>query len=218
MSPTAPAPDPRVIDCPGQAPEWNAYDTRVRKIVLGQLGDDAKKKLLAIPALPADFATRFPNLTHLYLWNCTGFTTLPPLPAKLECLDVRGCGEASLSSAGAAPRVVGTATCDEWSAGSGVTLAWWSVGGFFILNSAFGFWCGPRLLWVMLPLRLKVSEFAGLVRLCDETVRRKIRSREIRATGRPHLIPRAELEKFGVSLADAAECYARPVTVQAAAS
>lgn len=60
---------------------------------------------------------------------------------------------------------------------------------------------------VMLPLRLKVSEFAGLVRLCEETVRRKIRSREIRATGRPHMIPRAELEKFGVSLADAAEHY-----------
>lgn len=71
---------------------------------------------------------------------------------------------------------------------------------------------------VMLPLRLKVSEFAELVRLCHETVRRKIRSREIRATGRPHMIPRGELEKFGVSLVDAAELYARSFIAPAGVS
>lgn len=59
----------------------------------------------------------------------------------------------------------------------------------------------------MLPLRLTVPEFASLVRLCDESIRRRIRSREIEAYGRPHLIPRRELEKFGVSIADAAEVY-----------
>lgn len=91
--------DDRVIDCPifneGEPFRWDAFPpgNAVRKIVLGQLGDDAKKTPLVIPALPPDFATRFEKLTHLYLWNCTGFTTLPPLPKDLQCLDVRGCGD-----------------------------------------------------------------------------------------------------------------------------
>lgn len=59
-----------------------------------------------------------------------------------------------------------------------------------------------------LPLRLTVGEFARLVRCCDETIRRMIHAREIEAKGQPFLIPRRELEKFGVSLADAAQHYA----------
>jgi hypothetical protein len=55
----------------------------------------------------------------------------------------------------------------------------------------------------MLPLRLKVSEFAALVRLHPETVREKIRARLIEAQGRPHMIPRRELEKFGITIAEA---------------
>lgn len=60
-----------------------------------------------------------------------------------------------------------------------------------------------------LPLRLTVPEFAKIVRLCDETIRRQIRSRQIEASGQPFLIPRRELEKFGVSLADAEELFSR---------
>jgi hypothetical protein len=59
----------------------------------------------------------------------------------------------------------------------------------------------------MMPLRLTVQEFAKLIRVCDETVRREIKARNIDAQGRPHLIPRRELEKFGVSVADAAEAW-----------
>jgi hypothetical protein len=55
-----------------------------------------------------------------------------------------------------------------------------------------------------LPLRLTVPEFARLVRLCEETIRRMIRARQIEADGPPFLIPRRELEKFGVSPLDAA--------------
>jgi hypothetical protein len=59
-----------------------------------------------------------------------------------------------------------------------------------------------------LPLRLTVREFATLIRLGEEAVRIKIRAGTIEAQGRPHLIPRRELGKFGVDLADADEMYA----------
>jgi hypothetical protein len=59
-----------------------------------------------------------------------------------------------------------------------------------------------------MPLRLTVKEFGALVRLGDETIRRKIARREIKAQGCPHLISRRELEKFGISMTDAAEYYA----------
>lgn len=55
-----------------------------------------------------------------------------------------------------------------------------------------------------LPPLLTVQEFAQLVRLNPEVVRRKIRSRKIHATGRPYGIPSAELKKFGVDLMSAA--------------
>lgn len=58
-----------------------------------------------------------------------------------------------------------------------------------------------------LPLRLTVQEFGSLVRLCDESVRRLIRSRQIEAYGQPFLIPRRELEKLGVNQAEAAEVF-----------
>ena len=72
---------------------------------------------------------------------------------------------------------------------------------------------GARAFSPTLPLRLTVSEFASLVRLCAETVRRMIRSRQLVAHGRPFLIPRGELHKFGVPLVDAAEEYSRLVSV-----
>lgn len=58
---------------------------------------------------------------------------------------------------------------------------------------------------MILPLRLTVEEFALLVRLHPEVVRRKIRGNVIRAQGRPHMIPRAELTAFQVNFQEAAE-------------
>src|SRR5688500_3768097 len=85
----------QVINSPDQVPNWNAWDKRVSKIVLGPSprasGEDGKPLKLA--SLPDDLAERFPKLTHLYLWRIEGLRTLPALPADLECLDVRGCGD-----------------------------------------------------------------------------------------------------------------------------
>ncbi len=50
-----------------------------------------------------------------------------------------------------------------------------------------------------LPLVLTTSEFAFLVRMHPETVREKIRNREIVSRGRPARISNLELLKFGVS-------------------
>ena len=77
-----------------ERPVWPTASAAVRKIVLGQppMGD-AKGELLALPVgepLP-DLAASFPNLTHLYLWQVAGLRELPPLPAGLVGLDVRGC-------------------------------------------------------------------------------------------------------------------------------
>lgn len=89
--------DDRVLDCPDQAPNWASLDRRrcatVEKIVIGQLSGDAKNEPLSIGTLPTDLVALFPKLTHLYLWNCAGFTALPALPAGLKCLEVRGCAE-----------------------------------------------------------------------------------------------------------------------------
>ncbi|WP_339750116.1 COR domain-containing protein, partial [uncultured Rubinisphaera sp.] len=35
--------------------------------------------------------TRFPNLTHLHLWQIENLTSLPELPSGLKCLDIQGC-------------------------------------------------------------------------------------------------------------------------------
>lgn len=61
----------------------------------------------------------------------------------------------------------------------------------------------------MLPLRLTVREFAILTRQCEETVHRKVRSRQIKGQGRPTLIPRSELLKFDVPLEDAELAFAQ---------
>lgn len=82
--------DPRVIHAPDGAPDWNAFDERVQKIVLGSLDDESDGRRGDVESLPADLATRFPNLTHLYLWGLTSLRVLPKLPCGLQCLDVRG--------------------------------------------------------------------------------------------------------------------------------
>ena len=61
---------------------------------------------------------------------------------------------------------------------------------------------------VLLPLVLTTEEYAYLVRQATETVRRRIRSGEIEAHGRPARIPSRELRKLGIDLDDAARVYA----------
>lgn len=86
--------DPRIIDSPGQVPAWDHWGPEVRKIVIGQTpGGGGDKVRLPLAGLPADLATRFPQLTHLYLWHPEGLQALPPLPAALACMDLRGCTE-----------------------------------------------------------------------------------------------------------------------------
>lgn len=80
--------DPRIINSPDQIPNWDAYDAKVVKIVVGELDED---KRLTLQSLPTDFATRFPNLTHLHLWGLQGLDTMPELPPRLKCLDLRKC-------------------------------------------------------------------------------------------------------------------------------
>jgi len=55
-----------------------------------------------------------------------------------------------------------------------------------------------------LPLVLNTAEFGFLVRLDEETVRRKCRAREINARRGPWRIPVKELLKWGINLDDAA--------------
>jgi hypothetical protein len=57
---------------------------------------------------------------------------------------------------------------------------------------------------VFLPAVLTTKEFAYLIRMHPETVREKIRRREIAARGRPARIANRELLKFGVTMAEAA--------------
>lgn len=51
----------------------------------------------------------------------------------------------------------------------------------------------------VLPLRLYVDEFARICRVCEESIRRDIRSGTLKARGKPYLIPTGELLKFGIS-------------------
>jgi GTPase SAR1 family protein len=91
--------DPRVINCSDQPPDWAAWDApergrQVVKILLGLPPGIKQDKNIGIAGqLPTDLATRFENLTHLYLWRLTDLKVLPALPPKLKCLDVRGCAE-----------------------------------------------------------------------------------------------------------------------------
>ena len=69
---------------------WEANEN-VTKIVIGTLEkNDGKAKFIST-SVPDDLASLYPNLTHLYLWQIESLTKLPKLPAKFECLDVRGC-------------------------------------------------------------------------------------------------------------------------------
>lgn len=72
----------------GSAVNW-APNTAVTKIVIGKT--DASEPIEINP--PADLATRFPRLTHLYLWHINNLQQLPVLPGNLVCLDVRNCPE-----------------------------------------------------------------------------------------------------------------------------
>ena len=69
---------------------WEANE-HVTKIVIGTLEKDGDKPKLISTRIPDDLASLYPNLTHLHLWQIENLTHLPPLPPKLECLDVRGC-------------------------------------------------------------------------------------------------------------------------------
>lgn len=72
--------------------DWRA-DPTVRRIVVGQppsRSSEAKRVSLPSP-FPEDMAQRFPNLTHLHLWQVKNLQTLPELPPELQCLDLRGC-------------------------------------------------------------------------------------------------------------------------------
>jgi hypothetical protein len=57
---------------------------------------------------------------------------------------------------------------------------------------------------IILPPVLTPEQFAYLVQLKTDTVRRKIRARNIVGKGNPIRIPVRELLKFGVNLDDAA--------------
>ena len=80
-----------VIDAEDRAPDFGQFGKEVRKIVVGKPPSRSQEEApLELGPLPGDLAARFPNLTHLYLWQCQGFESLPALPLGLQCLDVRG--------------------------------------------------------------------------------------------------------------------------------
>lgn len=85
----------RVLDSPEEVPGWPCHGSDVQKIILGRTGVD-DSETLSMEALPDDFAQRFPNLTHLHLWNVRGLHELPALPAGLTTLDVRECRDLAM--------------------------------------------------------------------------------------------------------------------------
>ncbi|WP_296460414.1 COR domain-containing protein [Rubinisphaera sp.] len=68
-------------------------DESISKFVIGTpLGSDREEKTVSVTeSLPSDLAIRFPNLTHLHLWQIENLTALPKLPPGLKCLDIQGC-------------------------------------------------------------------------------------------------------------------------------
>jgi GTPase SAR1 family protein len=92
----------------GSTLNWTKDDS-ITKIVIGSSplasSDDPKETLLHVPTLPVDFNSVYPELTHLYLWKCD-IKTLPKLPDKLKCLDLRGC--ANVKSFGELPHSLET--------------------------------------------------------------------------------------------------------------
>lgn len=84
-----------VISSPDALPHWQDWNPdNVTKVVLGKLTDNGTPALtLRKNEVLPDFSKKFPKLTSLYLWNLKGLSKLPPLPASLRCLDIRGCRE-----------------------------------------------------------------------------------------------------------------------------
>lgn len=102
MSNSATAADTKVLySHDGQT--WNdgsglawSPDEAVVKIVIGRpllhREDDEQGSLVELKtSIPDDLSTRYPQLTHLHLWQISNLCSLPPLPPGLQCLDIRGC-------------------------------------------------------------------------------------------------------------------------------
>jgi len=75
------------IYSPDSVPAWQKQKSpaEVSKIVLGTLGNP-----ITAATLP-DFASVFPNLKALHLWDLTELTSITSLPPSLEILDIRNC-------------------------------------------------------------------------------------------------------------------------------
>ena len=94
---TAAGPQPLVINVWEKKPNWDDYRDRgpdVSKIIIGPKELDGSESL-KISTLPNDLCSRFPNLTHLHLWNLKGLKTIPELPAGMVCVDLRKCPDLS---------------------------------------------------------------------------------------------------------------------------
>jgi GTPase SAR1 family protein len=80
----------------GSAVTWpDTPDPKVSKIVIGipfKVGDEPNT-ITDFPGIPSNFATLYPNLTHLHLWQIDNLTSLPELPLTLKCLDIRACSK-----------------------------------------------------------------------------------------------------------------------------
>lgn len=76
----------------GSPVNWEPDESVVKFVIGTPLIEDERKNLieLSVP-LPDDLLSRFPNLTHLHLWQISNLTVLPELPDDLRCLDVQGC-------------------------------------------------------------------------------------------------------------------------------
>ena len=74
--------------------QWRTFesgsDGPLSKVVIGSL--EGAPAALA-PALRTYIEARWSTITHLHIWNISGLTVLPALPERLQCLDLRRCGE-----------------------------------------------------------------------------------------------------------------------------
>ncbi len=85
--------EPRAL-CSKDGQTWthNVGNGPVVKIVIGEATIWSSLARLS-DEVRQDFETCLPTVTHLYLWQIENLKALPPLPARLKCLDVRGCAE-----------------------------------------------------------------------------------------------------------------------------
>jgi internalin A len=94
--PASGAAEPRALfSADGQTWSHNEGGGPVVKIVIGtppKAGEEAKPVQLSTDVMRA-LATHLPSVTHLHLWQVTGLKKLDALPARLKCLDLRGCAE-----------------------------------------------------------------------------------------------------------------------------